>query len=128
MVTFVCDTGGKYLSKAFNDYWMTDQGFLPTTNHGDLRDLIGRKADSGAVVSVGPEDKLLFADSRMKLYDVSQLPVLDGDKLVGLVHESDLLLAVVDDESGFGRPVREVMSSQLETVAPTTPLTEPSSR
>jgi cystathionine beta-synthase len=41
---------------------------------------------------------------------------------VGLVHESDLLLAVVDDESGFKRPVREVMTSKLETVAPSTPL------
>jgi cystathionine beta-synthase len=122
VVTFVCDTGGKYLSKAFNDYWMVDQGFIKTATHGDLRDLIGRKADSGAVVSVGPSDTLLFAYSRMKLYDVSQLPVLDGDQLVGLVHESDLLLAVVDDESGFKRPVREVMTSKLETVDPSTPL------
>ena len=124
VVTFVCDTGGKYLSKAFNDYWMVDQGFIKTATYGDLRDLIGRKADSGAVVSVGPSDTLLFAYSRMKLYDVSQLPVLDGDRLVGLVHESDLLLAVVDDEAGFKRPVREVMTSKLETVSPSTPLRE----
>ena len=122
VVTFVCDTGGKYLSKAFNDYWMADQGFSRGPKHGDLRDLIARKAESGGVVSVGPADTLLFAYSRMKLYDVSQLPVLDGDTLVGLVHESDLLLAVVDDEAGFKRSVRDVMTTKLETVAPTTSL------
>ena len=26
VVTFVCDTGNKYLSKMFNDHWLNDQG------------------------------------------------------------------------------------------------------
>lgn len=124
VVTFVCDTGGKYLSKAFNDYWMADQGFLSVPTYGDLRDLIGRRADQGATVSVGPDDTLLFAYSRMKLYDVSQLPVLDQGKLVGLVDESDLLLAVGDEEAGFKKPVRDVMSSSLVTVSSKTSMQE----
>ena len=39
---FVCDTGNKYLSKMYNDYWMLDNGFLEREQHGDLRDLILR--------------------------------------------------------------------------------------
>ena len=77
VVTLVCDSGNKYLSKMFNDYWMRDQGFLPSTTYGDLRDLISRRAETGAVVSVAPGDTLLIAYSRMRLYDVSQLPVLE---------------------------------------------------
>ncbi|MEE8187855.1 MAG: cysteine synthase family protein, partial [Kiloniellales bacterium] len=40
VVTFVCDSGNKYLSKMFNDFWMIDQGFIQLERHGDLRDFI----------------------------------------------------------------------------------------
>ena len=76
VVTLVCDSGGKYLSKMFNDYWMADQGFLTTAAYGDLRDLISHRFADGAVVSVGPDDPLNVVYARMRLHDVSQLPVL----------------------------------------------------
>ena len=57
MVTLVCDTGNKYLSKMYNDYWMLDQGFLERETHGDLRDLIMRAATRSAPSStVGADD------------------------------------------------------------------------
>jgi cystathionine beta-synthase len=122
VVTFVCDSGNKYLSKMFNDYWMQDQGFLRGQRRGDLRDVIGRSHERGAVVSVAPDDPLLMAYSRMKLYDLSQLPVLDGERIVGILDESDLLVAVCRDEATFQRPVREFMTSRLTTVQPDVPL------
>ena len=79
MLTFVCDTGNKYLSKMYNDYWMLDNGFLERPAHGDLRDLILRPHSQRDTVVVGPKDLLVTAYQRMKLYDVSQLPVMDGD-------------------------------------------------
>jgi cystathionine beta-synthase len=118
VVTFVCDTGGKYLSKMYNDYWMHDQGYLRGPNKGDLRDVIGRSHDEGATVGVSPSDSLLVAYSRMKLYDVSQLVVFDGTRIVGLIDEGDLLLAVHDDENQFKRPVRDFMTTRLFTVPP----------
>ena len=42
VVTFACDTGNKYLSKLYNDFWMEDQGFIEREQQGDLTDLIGR--------------------------------------------------------------------------------------
>ena len=89
MVTFVCDSGNKYLSKMYNDYWMIDQGFLEREPHGDLRDLIARPYAERAVVTVGADDTLLTAYGRMKLYDISQLPVLEGERIVGIIDESD---------------------------------------
>jgi cystathionine beta-synthase len=128
VVTLVCDSGNKYLSKMFNDYWMHDQGFLRAAARGDLRDLISRPGQ-GAVVAVGPDDTLTMAYARMKLYDVSQVPVLDaaasdGSHIAGILDESDLLLAVSQDQTAFRRPVRDFMTSRLETVAPGTPLPE----
>jgi cystathionine beta-synthase len=124
VVTFVCDSGNKYLSKMFNDFWMRDQGFLRGVPQGDLRDLLTRSFAQHTVVTVAPDDTLNIAYARMKLYDVSQLPVLDGERIVGLLDESDLLLAASDDQAAFRRPVRDFMTSRLETVTPATPVAD----
>jgi cystathionine beta-synthase len=118
VVSFVCDTGTRYLSKVYNDQWMLDQGLLERPRLGDLRDLISRRFDEGAVVSVGPQDTLLTAFQRMRLAEVSQLPVLDGARLVGVIDESDLLLTVHRDPDRFRAPVQSAMTTQLETVSP----------
>jgi cystathionine beta-synthase len=124
VVTFICDSGAKYLSKMFNDYWMRDQGFLRGPSHGDLRDVMTRTQEQHAVIAVAPDDTLLVAYSRMKLYDVSQLPVLQNDEIVGLLDESDLLLAIHegDGEQSFRDPVRAHMTRNLVTVQRTTQL------
>ncbi|MFO1433740.1 MAG: cystathionine beta-synthase [Candidatus Competibacteraceae bacterium] len=122
VVTFVCDSGNKYLSKVYNDYWMLDQGFIQRDSYGDLRDLIARRHRDRATVTLAPDDKVLTAYARMKLYDVSQLPVLDGNRIVGIVDEEDILLKVFDDESRFHEPVGGIMSRELQTVSPAAPL------
>jgi len=121
-VTFVCDTGAKYLSKMYNDFWLADQGLVERASAGDLTDLISRRFAEGAVVSVKPDDTLLTAYGRFKLHDVSQLPVLDGERIVGIVDESDVLLDVARDATRFGDPVASVMSTRLETVPPDAPI------
>ena len=119
VVTFVCDSGNKYLSKMFNDYWMIDQGFIERKHYGDLRDLIARRVEDRAVVSVTPSDTLLMAYARMRLYDISQLPVIeDGNHIVGIIDESDLLLTVNHHEDRFTDPVSKHMTSKLEKVSP----------
>jgi cystathionine beta-synthase len=118
VVTFVTDTGAKYLSKMYNDYWMRDQGLIERPQSGDLRDLVTRQYDEGAVITVGPEDPLLTAFQRMRMVDISQVPVMDQGKCVGVLDESDVLLAVHQDENGFRKPVSTAMTSKLESVAP----------
>ena len=122
VVTFICDTGNKYLSKMFNDFWMADQGFLRRERVGDLRDLISRLADERAVVTIKPDDKLMTAYARMKLYDISQIPVVEGERVIGLLDEWDLLMAVQDDPDQFHLLVADAMTQNLESVALNTPL------
>jgi cystathionine beta-synthase len=116
IVVIAADSGNKYLSKMFSDDWMRDQGFVETKRAGDLRDLIGRRFDQGSAVTIAPTDTLQVAYARMKLYDVSQLPVLEGDRVVGLIDESDLLLAVFDKSRSFADTVSEAMTSSIETI------------
>jgi cystathionine beta-synthase len=116
VVTFVPDGGGKYLSKMFNDYWLMDQGILEQPTQGDLSDLIARRHTEHATVSIGPGDMLMTALARMKLYDFQQLPVLDNDTVLGIIDESDILMAVYGHAERFREPVRLAMSTRLETL------------
>ncbi|WP_411834106.1 pyridoxal-phosphate dependent enzyme [Pseudoxanthomonas mexicana] len=122
VVVLVPDTGNKYLSKMYNDYWMLDNGFVERPQHGDLRDLILRPYSQRDTVVVGPRDLLTTAYQRMKLYDVSQLPVMEGDRLVGIVDESDVLLHVYGDEARFRDPVSVAMVSKLEKLDVKSPI------
>jgi len=122
VLVFVCDTGNKYLSKMYNDYWMLDNGFIDRPQYGDLRDLILRPYSQRDTVVVSPTDLLTTAYQRMKLYDVSQLPVMEGDKLVGIVDESDVLLHVYGDEARFRDPVSTAMVSKLDRLDVRSPI------
>ena len=120
VVTFVCDTGTRYLSKVYSDGWMVDQGLITRPKTGDLRDLIGRRFDEGEVVTVSPTDTLLTAFNRMRNADLQQLPVIDeAGRLAGLIDESDLLLHVSAEPNHFSAPVSTTMTSSLQTLQPT---------
>jgi cystathionine beta-synthase len=106
----------------YNDFWMVDQGLLQRERFGDLRDLIGRRFADSAVVSLDPDDTLAVAYQRFRLYDVSQLPVLEKDRIVGIVDESDVLLAAYGRDEVFQEPVRRHMTTRLETLAPDAPV------
>ncbi|MTV39849.1 pyridoxal-phosphate dependent enzyme [Duganella radicis] len=122
VVSFVCDTGTRYLSKVYNDGWMRDQGLLERPRHNDLRDLIGRRFDAGEVISVTPDDTLMIAFNRMRAADVAQLPVLSNGQLVGIIDESDLLLSVGTQPERFNNPVGTTMTRRLEILLPSSDL------
>ena len=122
VLTFACDTGNRYLSKMYNDFWMLDQGFIKSKQHGDLRDLIARPFESNDTITVGPDEPLANAYSRMKLYDVSQLPVIENRDIVGFIDESDILLAVAQSNDCFNHPVKTAMVTDLAVVAVSDPI------
>jgi cystathionine beta-synthase len=120
VVSFVCDSGNKYLSKVFDDLWMAEQGLSERAQHGDLRDIVARLHRDGATVTVGPQEPLLNAYGKMRRADVSQLPVLDEGRLVGIVDESDILATVDGPPEGrwdrFNSPVAKAMSAEVHTL------------
>jgi len=122
VLTLVCDTGNKYLSKLYNDDWMLDHGFLQREYYGDLRDLIVRPYAHRDTVVLTANDTLTTAWQRMKLYDISQLPVLEGDAIIGIVDESDVLLHVYGDETRFADSVAAAMTRKLEILEVGSPI------
>jgi cystathionine beta-synthase len=119
VVTFVADSGNKYLSKMYNDFWMAEQGFIHRPPQGDLNDLISHRYEKGEVISVGPGDTLLTAYKRMRAADVSQVPVVDQTgRPVGILDESDVLVKVHRDATHFNDMVKNAMTDRLETLPP----------
>jgi acetoin utilization protein AcuB len=84
------------------------------------------------VVSVGINDKISRAATFMSRLHIKQVPVLDDDRLVGLVTRSDVLRACPPDLNPFSllgpvadelaRSVRYFMTAETVSVAPETPL------
>jgi cystathionine beta-synthase len=124
VVTLVCDSGAKYLSKVFNPVYAAQEGW-DYERQGRVRDVVFARFSEGEEITVHPEDPLRTAFVRMRAGDVSQLPVVDGDRIVGLVDESDMLGAVLEvSDRAFDLPVREVMVTRLETISADAPIRE----
>jgi cystathionine beta-synthase len=124
VVSFVCDSGNKYLSKVYNDFWMLDQGFLERAHRGDLRDLIARPHAEHAAITVNATESVMAAYRRMKLYDVSQVPVMQDGRIIGIVDEEDILVDVVAKPEHFNEPVTRAMATHLVTVPVDAPVSQ----
>jgi len=116
VVTFACDSGNKYLSKMFNDDWLRQQGLQARPVTGDLRDFIAFRHDEGAAVTAAPDDTLATVLARMRLYDISQLPVLEEGRVAGIVDEWDLLTFIQGDSQRFLTPVSAAMNHEVVTL------------
>jgi cystathionine beta-synthase len=128
VVTLVCDTGAKYLSKVFNDAFIAQEGWLDRKTTGTARDVVINPFGEGATIFVSPSETLRSAFARMRSSDISQLPVIEDGHVVGLIDESDILDALVANEgapqSVFDKPVRDVMVSRLQTISADAPVKE----
>lgn len=113
VVTIAGDTGARYLSKLFNDFWMEDQGFIRRQTYGDLRDLIGRPHGERATITVGPDDVLTTAHNRLRNAGISQLPVIEAEALIGSITEDDILRFAFGHPDRFRQPVRAAMTSAV---------------
>jgi cystathionine beta-synthase len=119
VVTFACDSGNKYLSKMYNGAWMFEQGLKKRKVYGDLRDIISHRFEDNATVFVSPEDTINTIYSRMKTYDISQIPVLHDNKIVGIVDESDLLTALYSHDFNFRTvTIDKIMTTKLTKIFP----------
>jgi cystathionine beta-synthase len=126
VVSLVCDSGAKYLSKVFSDAYLAQEGWTRQRT-GKVRDLVINPLREGSAVIVRPQDNLRTVFARMRAADISQIPVMNDDKIVVLVDESDVLAALVsaqDRTRAFDRPVSDVMTTKLETISADAPITD----
>jgi cystathionine beta-synthase len=104
----------------FNDFWMVDNGFIQRPIYGDIRDLIARRHLEKEDFCLTPTIPVAQAIKRMRMYSISQMAVVDErDHVVGILDETDVLMALVRDRDCANKPIRDFMTSRVETVRPT---------
>jgi cystathionine beta-synthase len=118
VVTFLCDTGERYLSKLYNDEWMRENQMLEA-DRTTLANLLDRKGGTSQLISVAPYAGVRQALRLMQLHDVAQLPVMDGDRNVGSVSEWALTGKGLADPVVLDRLVGDVMDPPFPEVSPT---------
>jgi cystathionine beta-synthase len=117
VVTFLCDTGERYLSKLYTDEWMRENQLLDQdrVTLGQLLDVKHDGAPAG-VISVAPGATVRQALRLMSSHDVSQLPVMDGPNCVGSVSEGTLSVKGLEDVKVLEQSVSDVMDSPFPIV------------
>ena len=116
VVTVLCDTGERYLSKVFNDEWMRENQLLEPEK-ATLGQLLGAKTGAApAIVSTAPGASVRQALGLMSLHDISQLPVMDGTNCVGSVSEHILSVRGLEDSKVLERTVADVMDAPFPVV------------
>ena len=122
VVTFLCDTGERYLSKLYNDEWMRENQLLDSDRVTIGQVLSVKLGPAPAVVSIAPGASVRQALRLMSLHDVSQLPVMDGSNCVGSVTESDLSAKSLEDTKLLDATVSDVMAAPFPVVDAGQPL------
>jgi cystathionine beta-synthase len=117
VVTFLCDTGERYLSKVFNDEWMRENQLLEP-DRVTLGDLLAHKGEGApaALVSAAPGQLVRQTLGLMRLHDVSQLPVLENGECIGSVTEYALTQRGLESSRFLDAVVGEVMDEPFPVV------------
>ncbi len=118
IVVLLPDTGRNYLSKMYSDRWMQENGFWE--DRARPRQVVGEilsgKTQWPSLISVGPHDKLGRAIALMEAHQISQLPVVDRDQVVGSINESAIMKVLHDGLDVVNQEIAAVMGKPLPTL------------
>jgi cystathionine beta-synthase len=121
VVTIICDTGERYLSKVFNDEWMQENQMLEAPRMTVEQMLERRPPGAPPLVSVAPAAAVRQALNLMSTWGVSQIPVMDNGESLGGLIEGTLMTRALAQPSLLDRPVREVMEAPFPEVDAASP-------
>ncbi|MBL7824335.1 MAG: pyridoxal-phosphate dependent enzyme [Saprospiraceae bacterium] len=114
------DHGSRYIGKIYNDDWMRERGFLDSEIK--VKDLILAKKDK-AFYSVEANEKIRNVLKIMKERDISQLPVLENDDIIGTVSENSILSFILENPlNNADKEVKQIMSDPMPKVSMDLPM------
>ncbi len=116
IVTLLPDSIRNYMTKFLDERWMKESGFTEASwESGSISDLLLRMPKRDLVTATS-SDTVSDSVLRMKEFGISQLPVVDDGRLVGIVTESDLLSRIVEGHASLASSVAEVMFRKVNTL------------
>lgn len=118
IVVLLPDTGRNYLTKIYNDAWMQENGFWETRQQNGLPigEVLRAKMTPRALISVKPREKLSHAINLMQTYNISQLPVIENDRITGSLSESTIMKLLHDGLDVNNQEISAVMAKPLPSL------------
>ncbi|HWO89270.1 MAG TPA: pyridoxal-phosphate dependent enzyme [Gemmatimonadales bacterium] len=127
VVTVLCDTGERYVSKLYDDNWMRENQLLEAEKVTASRILEQHPAGIPPLVSLAPASTVRQALNLMSTWGVSEIPVIDGADCVGSLSENTLMARALENDKLLDQPVETVMGSPYPVVDALLPLDRVSS-
>src|SRR4051812_13196958 len=118
VVCILHDHGSRYVAKIYNDQWMLERGFLDVKT---FKDIVNARAGK-KLVTIQPTHTVAEAVELMKKYDIEQIPVMNGNGILGAVSENGLFQKVFSDPEIKNATVESVMEPAYPVVAFDTPV------
>jgi cystathionine beta-synthase len=118
VVVVFCDHGSRYVGKVYNDQWMMERGFLEVKT---FKDIVSSRATK-RLVTIQPENTVAEAVELMKKYDIEQIPVMNGEGMIGAVSEGGLFQKVFSNPEIKSSTVKEVIEPAYPVVSFDTPV------
>ena len=117
MVILLPDSGTRYISKIYNDEWMRRNDYLDSGNSIEAHDIVEqKKSHDQALVYVAPDTTLSQAIQIMRKWNISQIPVLDGNEVVGSLDENQILSRLLDDQNSANQTTAEIMEEPFPVI------------
>jgi cystathionine beta-synthase len=116
VVVLLPDTGERYISKIYNDEWMRENGFLSPERITVRYALDSKSHHPRGVIAIGPATTVKEALDILREHDISLIPVMEGGKPVGTVHDHELMMRVMERPALVSAPVRDVMGASFPVV------------
>ncbi len=120
IVVILPDSGSRYLSKVYDDGWLRQHDFLEDALEGMVSDLMDKRRQELVTAQAG--DAVHAVIGSMKRHGISQVPILEGEKLVGMISETGLLGALLADPAASHRPVGSLAEPNYEVTDPSAPI------
>lgn len=117
IVVILPDSGNRYLSKVWDDAWMQASGFLDGAER--VSDLLEETPAPRAVILARAGEPISEVLRRMKRHGLDELPVLEGDRVIGMVHELDLVEQMLQGQGAPSDPIDGLVSERFRAVSPT---------
>ncbi|MGA2507514.1 MAG: cystathionine beta-synthase [Chitinispirillaceae bacterium] len=126
IVALLPDTGRNYINKIFSDQWMQENGFWEGKIERPVRvgELLAGKKNLPPLIAVAPRDRLMKAVSLIQEFNISQLPVIDGNDIVGSLNEASLMQLLHDGIDFDRQEIATVMGKTLPVLEESTDLSE----
>jgi cystathionine beta-synthase len=116
VVVLLPDTGERYLTKVHNDEWMRDNHLLDPSAASAYEVVTGKARKLPSLLRVQSGEPLRHALAIIEQHDVSQIPVMRGDEVVGTLGENEALKAALSDPRAIEVPVDRWMGKPLPVV------------